>query len=393
MHGRTPKNENNNLLAESYNQEYALTKFNSSKIKRNSMISMLNKFQSEYPAKYFELNNKNKKCDTPKNSRKNKKVTNIKSLKKNKRASVIYNNKFNNLNNYLENLYQNDKHMKKNILKKKKDDTNKKHNAKVSFKMNMTPKNDSFKFNKKKLNFSNYLNNDANSCKYSESKNPIEEEDGQAYGFNKPYKIKMFEELNKDSNSLNKEEYTPKIMQVSLFKKSKEKDGFSEKEKTNKTFISPKFNDSEKDKLRESHLKLKLKKTRSNPNFKKLKKILTKTIEQEKINNNNLVNINYNINVNNPINYKFKQNTIKKKETNKSNKKYKGTDNMNRTELIKINKNIESSITNKTSNNKNDNNNNDIDNSPKKTKKNDKIYTYIQNCCFPFFACLKGNNH
>ena len=97
MHGRTPKNENNNLLAESYNQEYALTKFNSSKIKRNSMISMLDKFQSEYLAKYFELNNKSGKCGTPKNSRKNKKVTNIKSPKKNKRASVIYNNKFNNL--------------------------------------------------------------------------------------------------------------------------------------------------------------------------------------------------------------------------------------------------------------------------------------------------------
>ena len=56
MHGRTPKNENNNLLIESYNQEYALTKFNSSKIKRNSMASMLDKFQSEYLAKYFELN-------------------------------------------------------------------------------------------------------------------------------------------------------------------------------------------------------------------------------------------------------------------------------------------------------------------------------------------------
>ena len=274
--------------------------------------------------------------------------------------------------------------MKKNILKKKKDDTNKKHNAKVSFKMNMTSKNDNFKFNKKKLNFSNYLNNDSNSCKYSESKNPIEEEDGQAYGFNKPYQIKMYEELNKDSNSLNKEEYTQKIMQISLFKKTKERDGFS--------FISPKFNDSEMDKLRESHLKLKLKKTRDDTNFKKLKKILTKTIEQEKINNNNLMNINYNINVNNPINYKFKQNTIKKKETNKSNKKYKSTDNMNRTELIKINKNIESSITNKTSNNKDNNNNNDIDNSPKRTKKDDKIY-YVQNCCFPFFACLKGNNH
>ena len=121
MHGRTPKNENNNLMIEPYNQECPLTKFNSSKIKRNSMVSILNKFQSEYLTKYFELNNKNRKCDTPKNSRKNKKVSNIKSPKKNKRASVIYNNsKFNNLNNYLETLYHNDKHMKKNILKKKK---------------------------------------------------------------------------------------------------------------------------------------------------------------------------------------------------------------------------------------------------------------------------------
>ena len=235
--------------------------------------------------------------------------------------------------------------------------------------MNLTPKNDSFKFNKKKLNFSNYLNNDNNSCKCSENENQneniVEEEDGQAYGFNKSYKIKMFDELNKDNFSLNKEEHTPKIMQVSLFKKSKEIDGFSEKEKTNKTFISPKFNDSVMEKIRDSHLKLKLKKTRGDTNFKKLMKKLTKKMEQEKINNNNLVNINYNINVNNPINYKYKQNTIKKKETNKSYKKYKSTDNMNREEILKINKNKESSITNKTSNYKDNNNN--IDNSPERT--------------------------
>ena len=397
MHGSTPKKENKNLIDDSLNQQVSLLKFNSSKIKRNSSIVNLEKFQNEYMEKHPELNNKIQKCDTPKNSRKMKKVSNIKSPKKNKRTSVVYNsNSLKNFHNYLEKLYQNEKHMKKNILKKKKDDSNKKPNLRVSF-MNLTPKNDNFKFNKKKLNFSNYIKNENNSFKNSETKNQnddiIEEEDGQAYGFNKTYKIKMFDEINKDKRSLNKEDFTPKILQTSLFKRNRGIDPEPEKEKTqtHKTFISPKFNDSDMDKLRDSHLKLKLKlkNSQGNTNFKKLKKKLTKLLnEQDKKSNNNVVNINYNINLNNQNNLKHKNHSLKKKETNKSQKKFKSNDNINRAEILSQNKIRESTITNKTLNN----NNNDKENKSKSEKTNNKIYKYVQNCCFPFLTCLNGNN-
>jgi hypothetical protein len=337
--------------------------------------------------KYFELNTKSLKCETPKNSRKKNKVSNINSSKKNQRASVVYNSgNIKNFHNYLEKLYQNEKHMKKNIIKKKQ-------KLKVSF-MNLTPKNDIFKFNKKKLNFTNYINNENNSPKNSETKNQnddiIEEEDGQAYGFNKQYKIKMFDEINKDKNSLSKEDFNPNIMQSSLFKRNRGIVLESEKEDspTLKTFISPKFNDSNMDKLRDSHLKLKLKKTQGNTNLKKLKKKITKSLnEKDKKSNNNVVNINYNINLNNQNNLKPKNNSNKKKETNKSQKKLKSTNNINRVEIHNIIKNKESTITNKTLNN-----NNDKENNSKNDKTNKKIYKYVQNCCFPFLACLKGNN-
>lgn len=396
MHGSTPKKENKNLIDDSLNQQVSLLKFNSSKIKRNSSIVNLEKFQNECVEKHPELNNKIQKCDTPKNSRKMKKVSNIKSPKKNKRASVVNNsNSLKNFHNYLEKLYQNEKHMKKNILKKKKDDSNKKPNLRVSF-MNLTPKNDNFKFNKKKLNFSNYIKNENNSFKNSETKNKnddiIEEEDGQAYGFNKTYKIKMFDEINKDKRSLNKEDFTPKILQTSLFKRNRGIDFESKKEntQTHKTFISPKFNDSDMDKLRDSHLKLKLKlkNTQGNTNFKKLKKKLTKLLnEQDKKSNNNVVNINYNINLNNQNNLKHKNHSLKKKETNKSQKKFKSNDNINRAQILSQNKIRESTITNKTLNN-----NNDKENKSKSEKTNNKIYKYVQNCCFPFLTCLNGNN-
>jgi len=397
MHGSTPKKENKNLIDDSLNQQVSLLKFNSSKIKRNSSIVNLEKFQNEYMEKHPELNNKIQKCDTPKNSRKMKKVSNKKTPKKNKRASVVNNsNSLKNFHNYLEKLYQNEKHMKKNILKKKKDDSNKKPNLRVSF-MNLTPKNDNFKFNKKKLNFSNYIKNENNSFKNSETKNQnddiIEEEDGQAYGFNKTYKIKMFDEINKDKRSLNKEDFTPKILQTSLFKRNRGIDFESKKEntQTHKTFISPKFNDSDMDKLRDSHLKLKLKlkNTQGNTNFKKLKKKLTKLLnEQDKKSNNNVVNINYNINLNNQNNLKHKNHSLKKKETNKSQKKFKSNDNINRAQILSQNKIRESTITNKTLNN----NNNDKENKSKSEKTNNKIYKYVQNCCFPFLTCLNGNN-
>ena len=391
MNGKIPKSTNNNLKMKSSKQQISLIKFNSSKIKRNSTSFMFDKFQNEYLTKYFELYDKSLKGDTSKNSRKNKNLSILKSPKKNKRESDLFKStNINNINNYLEKLYQNDNHMKKNIVKKKKNDSNKKQNLKVSFLMNLTRKNDSLKSKKKKLDFSNYINNENESNKNSETKNQkenfIDEEDEQAYGFNKRYKIKMFDEINKDKHSLNKEEHTPKINQVHIFKKNKEIDVDSERDKTNKTFISPNFHDSD------FHLKSKIKKTRGNTNFKKLKKKLSESKKvQEKANNNNVVNINYNINVRNPKNDKHKNNAIKKKESNKALKIFKSTENINKPELLIVNKNKESSNTNKTSNLKN-NNNEDKNNTLMKDENNNKIYKYIQNCCFPFFACLKGNN-
>ena len=390
MNGKIPKSTNNNLKMKSSKQQISLIKFNSSKIKRNSTSFMFDKFQNEYLTKYFELYDKSLKGDTSKNFRKNKNLSILKSPKKTKRESDLYKSiNINNINNYLEKLYQNDKYMKKNIVKKKKNDSNKKQNPKVSFLMNLTQKNDSLKSKKKKFNFSNYINNDNESNKNSETnqkENIKEEEDEQAYGFNKRYKIKMFDEINKDKHSLNKEECTPKINNVHIFKKNKEIDVDSERDKTNKTFISPNFNDSD------FHLKLKIKKTKGNTNFKNLKKKLSESKKvQEKANNNNVVNINYNINVRNPNNDKHKNNAIKKKETNKALKIFKSTENINRPELLIINKNKENSNTNKTSNMKN-NNNEDKNNILMKDEKNNKIYKYVQNCCFPFFACLKGNN-
>ena len=84
---------------------------------------MLNKFRDVYLTKYFELYNKSLKGDSPKDSDKNinKNISNLKFKKYNKRSKAFYRNgNFNNINNNVEKQYQNDKHMKKNILKKKK---------------------------------------------------------------------------------------------------------------------------------------------------------------------------------------------------------------------------------------------------------------------------------
>ena len=399
------KSSNNNLIIDSSKKQISLIKLNSSKLnssilKRNSYSYMIDKFRDEYQTKYFELYNKSIKGDTSKNSGKNKNnnKSNIKYKKYiNRPSAIISTGNSNNLNNYLEKLYQNDKHMKKNILKKKKIGSNKLINPKVSFLRNLTKKNDSLRNSSKKIHHSTHKKKEFKDNKNSESKNKkeniIEKEDEQEYGFNKKYKIKMFDELDEEKNRLNEAIHNTKIIQTYLFKRNKENDIESETKKMNKTFIIPKIRDSEIQKLRDSFLKLKSKKTLDNNNFKKInrKLIRHKKVRLKQKRSNKVVNINYNINVNGPNNDKHKNDTIKKKETSKKIKIINITENINKPELLIINKNKEGSNTNKTSNNK-ENNNKDKDNTLIKDKKNNIFYKYMQNCCFPFVACLKGNN-
>ena len=400
-----PKSSNNNLIIDSSKKQISLIKLNSSKLnssilKRNSYSYMIDKFRDEYQTKYFELYNKSIKGDTSKNSGKNKNnsKSNLKYKKYIKRPSaIISTGNSNNLNNYLEKLYQNDKHMKKNILKKKKIGSNKLINPKVSLLRNLTKKNVSLRNSSKKIHHSTHKKKEFKDNKNSESKNKkeniIEKEDEQEYGFNKKYKIKMFDELDEEKNRLNEAIHNTKIIQTYLFKRNKENDIESETKKMNKTFIIPKIRDSEIQKLRDSFLKLKSKKSLDNNNFKKInrKLIRHKKVRLKQKRSNKVVNINYNINVNGPNNDKHKNDTIKKKETSKKIKIINITENINKPELLIINKNKEGSNTNKTSNNK-ENNNKDKDNTLIKDKQNNIFYKYMQNCCFPFVACLKGNN-
>ena len=400
-----PKSSNNNLIIDSLKKQISLIELNSSKLnssilKRNSYSYMIDKFRDEYQTKYFELYNKSIKGDTSKNSGKNKNnnKSNINYKKYiNRPSAIISTGNSNNLNNYLEKLYQNDKHMKKNILKKKKIGSNKLINPKVSLLRNLTKKNVSLRNSSKKIHHSTHKKKEFKDNKNSESKNKkeniIEKEDEQEYGFNKKYKIKMFDELDEEKNRLNEAIHNTKIIQTYLFKRNKENDIESETKKMNKTFIIPKIRDSEIQKLRDSFLKLKSKKTLDNNNFKKInrKLIRHKKVRLKQKRSNKVVNINYNINVNGPNNDKHKNDTIKKKETSKKIKIINITENINKPELLIINKNKEGSNTNKTSNNK-ENNNKDKDNTLIKDKKNNIFYKYMQNCCFPFVACLKGNN-
>ena len=400
-----PKSSNNNLIIDSLKKQISLIELNSSKLnssilKRNSYSYMIDKFRDEYQTKYFELYNKSIKGDTSKNSGKNKNnsKSNLKYKKYIKRPSaIISTGNSNNLNNYLEKLYQNDKHMKKNILKKKKIGSNKLINPKVSLLRNLTKKNVSLRNSSKKIHHSTHKKKEFKDNKNSESKNKkeniIEKEDEQEYGFNKKYKIKMFDELDEEKNRLNEAIHNTKIIQTYLFKRNKENDIESETKKMNKTFIIPKIRDSEIQKLRDSFLKLKSKKSLDNNNFKKInrKLIRHKKVRLKQKRSNKVVNINYNINVNGPNNDKHKNDTIKKKETSKKIKIINITENINKPELLIINKNKEGSNTNKTSNNK-ENNNKDKDNTLIKDKQNNIFYKYMQNCCFPFVACLKGNN-
>lgn len=158
-------------------------------------------------------------------------------------------------------------------------------NPKVSLLRNLIRKNDSLRKSVKKIHHSNLPKKEFEANKNSESKNKkeniIEKEDEQAYGFNKKYKIKMFDELNNEKYKLNEAIHDAKISRTSFFNKNKEIDIEFENKKVNKTFIIPKFQDSLIEKLRESFLKLKSKKWVDSNDFKKIKRKLIKHKKME----------------------------------------------------------------------------------------------------------------
>lgn len=371
MLGKIPKQSNKNAITNPNETISILSKYNSSKIRRNSTTLFLEKFQKEYASKYLTPNNKNIKAETIKPLSPNFVIKTPKNCKKSQ-----FNNNLNNLNTnlekYLEKIYQNEKHLKKNILKKK-NDHNKKSNLKVSFN-NFTPKKKFLKFNSKKLTFSNYVNDNSdnkgnNNGTQNEKENIIEEEDGQSYGYNKKYSLKIIDEKENDKKNEKKEETTPKLTKNSLFNKIKPNEINKEGDDTHKTFNTTNVRSSEANNIKVPRLKIK--KSRIKPNIKKLKKKTMKSAKEQEENNknSNVVNINYNINVNNNKNGNKKSFTVY-------------NDNLNRTEKEsnERDKNKDNSSAKKSY--KDDDNNNII---PKKKK-------YKINCCYPFIACLRGFN-
>jgi len=352
-----------------------MKKYYSSKFIRNSATNILSIYQKAYASKYFSSNKNNNKRDTFNTllnnniSGSSRKITNI---------SKNVNNYDNNINNYCDQLYQNENHLKKHILKKKKEEHKKK--PRVSFKNN-TPKADNynnFKF-KKKLNFSNYINDkDNNLLSTKPNENCPEEEDGQSYGYNKKYSLKMINENDKDNEKLNLKEYTPKI---SLFNKLKSRDIDLEENKMHKIFNTINFKDKE-------IAKRTFKKSKSRTFLKSSKNISSKTPKEHKKKNNNIFNINYNINVKHKKNNKKKNTKNNKHEVKKDDLGNKEIQN----QVEKIieenseNKNNECLMTNKISHDKQGNKDDD------KLKKTKMKNIYKLNCCFSFFACLRGNN-
>ena len=357
---------NNNLL---------INKYNSSQIKRNSSSLILEKLKKEYAEKYFSLNNKARKSDTSKHLSNNLVIRTPKKYKK----SQFNKEENNNLENHLDKVYQNENHLKKNILKKKNNDNSKKHGLKVSF-MNFTPKSKLLKFNSKKITFSNYIqDNPDEKINKIETKNQNEsaneEEDGQTYGYNKKYSLKVIDENEQKENKSFNDEISGKSSKNSL-NKYKFKEINFEGDINNKTFNTANLNVSENHKIKVTNLKIK--KSKSKPNFKKLKKKALKSAkkQEKKKKNNNVVNINYNINLNNKNGNK-KNFLIYNKKLNKTEK-----------ENSEYAKNYETSKQNIISRHKES----DISkNNP--MKKNTNKHIYILNCCFPFLPCLRGNNN
>ena len=300
-------------------KEY-LNKINSSKLKRNSSNIYLQNFLEEYTLKYLS-SNKRKNSITPKDK---DNISAVRSPRKRQNISQKNVNFSNNLCQYLDKLYQNDKHLRKNILKKKTDN-NRKHQFKVSF-GNLTTKADKFRFNSNKLTFSSYINskddkkNKNEEIKKSNDNIEEEEDDGQSYGFNKKYSIELLHKKDSNKINLNNEIHTPKVTKNLLFNKLKLNDISKEGERTNKTISQTKIKSSDIQKLRIPSLKTKIKKSKSKPNFQNIKNQLMKLNKEQdqENNNNNVVNINYNINVNKDKNGKTKKTKRRKQKSSKT---------------------------------------------------------------------------
>jgi len=372
------EDKNKNELYNSSNNILLLNHYNLSKMRRNSTSLVLEKIPNEYSKKYFPSNNKPRKSDTSKHLSNNLVLRTPKKPKKSQfhKEENINNN---NIENFLDKVYQNEKHLKKNILKKKNNDYSKKHGLKVSF-MNFTPKSKVLKFNSKKITFSNYINENSDE-KFDKIKDnnqhesANEEEDGQTYGYNKKYSLKVIDENEQKENKSFNDEISGKSSKNSL-NKYKFKEINFEGDITNKTFNTANLNVSENHKIKVTNLKIK--KSKSKPNFKKLKKKALKSAkkQEKKKKNNNVVNINYNINLNNKNGNK-KNFLIYNKKLNKTEK-----------ENSEYAKNYETSKQNIISRHKES----DISkNNP--MKKNTNKHIYILNCCFPFLPCLRGNNN
>ena len=372
---KNAEQKNSNELCNSSNNNLLINKYNSSQIKRNSSSLILEKLKKEYAEKYFSLNNKARKSDTSKHLSNNLVIRTPKKYKK----SQFNKEENNNLENHLDKVYQNENHLKKNILKKKNNDNSKKHGLKVSF-MNFTPKSKLLKFNSKKITFSNYIqDNPDEKINKIETKNQNEsaneEEDGQTYGYNKKYSLKIIEENEPIQKKNNKDEISKKLSKNS-FNKYKMKEDNLEGDATHKTFNTASAKFSEDHKIKVSHIKIK--KSKSKTNFKKLKKKAMKLSKKkdEKNKNNNVVNINYNINLNNKNGSKksFLIYNDKLNKTEKENSEYAKNNETSKPNIVSNHK--ESDIKNK---------------NPIKENHTNK-HIYILNCCFPFLPCFRGTN-
>lgn len=384
MLGKNHKKNNIYEIPISSSNKILTNKFESSKFRRNSTNIFLEKFQKDYSNKYFQTSNQKRKSEISKNTPNN---FVIRTPKNSKKISHSNNNEGNPILNLLDNLYQNEKHLKKHILKKKTKEhsSHKKKKSKVSF-MDFTPKNKVLKFNSKKISFSNYINENMNK-KYdmngiNKPKENLleEEEDGQSYGFNKKYSLKMIDENTNDKNDkniVNIEAPTPTLIKNSIINKNLFNDINIEGDVTHKTFNTTNIKSSVINKIKVPITKIK--KSRSKQNLKKINKKSSKSSKEKepKNKNNNVVNINYNINVKNEKNDKVR----KRKNGNKKN--LQNHDN----NLNKTSKEKSEPAENKDKDNEKSKEN---DNNTTSKKEDKKLYKF--NCCNPFLACLRGFN-
>ena len=296
--------------------------------------------------------------------------------------------KSNNIFHFMDKVYENEAHLKKKILKKKsmtKNHKNKKLKSKVSF-MDLNSSKNQFLTKTSFTNYiTKYIKKDNNEAKENAKNDSIGENskgsDQQSYGYDKKYKIKTFEEDNINNNfDVTK---TPSLKRPS---------------KKNYTYINTEGGQTHKsfNSMNERHLlfhgnidtPIKVKKSKSKTNIKKIRKKPSKLIKEKDKNNNNIVNINYNINVNNDEKNKNKKNKLVTNDNKEQNEKKDNNQKEEKEEKDKkMNTKIEENqILNKTETNK------DIDNEIVSNDKKKKKKFYRLNCCIGFLSCLNGNN-